>query len=105
MRSPWTPAWIGTHGSYGRHADAVAAYQQALARYRDLGAQYNEADTLVRLGDTHQASGDTGAARDRWRDALAILTDLDHPNAEQVQGRLRDSDDNGFDVPSPAACR
>jgi hypothetical protein len=43
---------------------------------------------LVHLGDTHDASGDTDAARDCWRAALAILTDLDYPDAEQVRARL-----------------
>jgi hypothetical protein len=45
----------------------------------------------VHLGDTYAAGGDTGAARDRLREALAILTDLDHPEAEGLRARLRDA--------------
>jgi len=75
----------------GRHTDAVASYRQALTLYRDHGDRYYEADTLVRLGETQHASGDDDAARDTWRAALAILTDLDHPDAEQVQARLRNA--------------
>jgi tetratricopeptide (TPR) repeat protein len=87
------------HHHLGRYADAVACYHQALTLFRDLGNRYNEADTLVHLGDTCDASGDTGAARARWRVALAILTDLDHADAEQVHARLCNGDDGGFDVP------
>lgn len=43
---------------------------------------------LVRLGEAHDANGDTDAARERWREALAILTELDHRDATQVWARL-----------------
>jgi tetratricopeptide (TPR) repeat protein/transcriptional regulator with XRE-family HTH domain len=89
MGEAWTWDSLGVaYHHLGRHTDAIAAHQQALALFRDLGDRYNEADTLVHLGDTHDASGDTGTARDCWRAALAILTDLDYPDAEQVRARL-----------------
>jgi hypothetical protein len=36
-------------------------------------------------------SGETDPTLDCWREALAILTDLDHPDAEQVRARVRDA--------------
>jgi tetratricopeptide (TPR) repeat protein len=85
----WDSLGVAYH-HVGRHPDAVAAYQHALTLFRELGNRYNEADTLVHLGDTYDAGGDTGAARDSWRAALAILTDLDHGDADQVRARLPD---------------
>jgi Tfp pilus assembly protein PilF len=55
---------------------------------RRLGDRYQEADTLGNLGDTHLATGDSHAARDAWQRALAILDELDHPEAEQVRDKL-----------------
>jgi tetratricopeptide (TPR) repeat protein len=86
----WDSLGVAYH-HLGRHTDAIAACQQALTLLRDQGNRYNEADTLVHLGDAYHARGDTGAARDTWRAALAILTDLDHPDAEQLRTRLRDA--------------
>jgi hypothetical protein len=44
---------------------------------------------LDHLGDTHAAAGDPGAARAAWQQALAILTELDHPDAERLRGKLQ----------------
>jgi tetratricopeptide (TPR) repeat protein/transcriptional regulator with XRE-family HTH domain len=86
----WDSVGVAYH-HLGRHADAIACYQQALTLFRDNGYRYYEAGTLVNLGDTYQSSRDISAARDCWRAALAILTDLHHPDAEQVRARLRDA--------------
>jgi tetratricopeptide (TPR) repeat protein len=72
----------------GRYAEAIACYQHALDLHRDLGVRYDEADALTHLGDTHHAAGDPGAARDSWQRALTILTDLAHPDADQVRAKL-----------------
>jgi predicted negative regulator of RcsB-dependent stress response len=42
---------------------------------------------LVSLGDSYEAAGDTQAARDAWQQALAILDDLQHPDAERIRGK------------------
>jgi len=76
------------HHHLGQYPDAVHAYQRALTLSRGLGVRYPEADTLVRLGDTHLAAGDRQAADIVWRQALAILVELDHANAESVRDRL-----------------
>ena len=50
------------------------------------------AEILTHIGDAHRAARDLRGARDTWREALAILHDLDHPDASQVRDRLRDLD-------------
>jgi DNA-binding SARP family transcriptional activator/tetratricopeptide (TPR) repeat protein len=71
----------------GDHGQAAECYRRALDLFRDLGDRYDEATTLVHLGDTYHASGDP-SARTAWRQALDILTDLDHPDAADVGATL-----------------
>lgn len=68
--------------------EALACYRQALGLYRQLGDRMNEAVTLRQLGETQHAGGDSAAARESWRQALDILTDLDHPDADRVRALL-----------------
>jgi hypothetical protein len=70
----WTGCWTGR--------------DYALRLYRDLTDRYYESDTLTHLGDTHLAVGDPDAARAAWRQALTILDDLDHPDAQNVRAKL-----------------
>lgn len=51
-------------------------------------ARYNQADTFDHLGRTHHAAGQLAAAHRAWYQALAILDDLQHPDAAQVRARL-----------------
>jgi tetratricopeptide (TPR) repeat protein len=71
------------HHHRGRHAQAITCYQHALDLYRAFGDRYFEAHTLSR-----HAAGHLHAARDAWQEALTILDDLDHPDAEQVRAKL-----------------
>jgi tetratricopeptide (TPR) repeat protein len=76
----------------GQHSKAISCYRRALDLFRDLGDRYNQAEILTHIGDTHRAARDLRGARDTWQEAHAILHDLDHPDASQVRGRLRDLD-------------
>ncbi|SDZ50880.1 DNA-binding transcriptional activator of the SARP family [Asanoa ishikariensis] len=67
---------------------AIRCYQQAVDLYRELADAYNQAVTLADFGDTHQDAGDADAARLAWREALRILTQIDHPDADDVRARL-----------------
>jgi tetratricopeptide (TPR) repeat protein len=78
------------HHHLGHHQQAIAYYQRALDLRRDLGVRYFEAETLTHLGDTHHAAANIKAARDAWQDALTILEELDHLDADQVRTRLHD---------------
>jgi tetratricopeptide (TPR) repeat protein/transcriptional regulator with XRE-family HTH domain len=77
----------------GNLAEAVACYQRALSLYPEGGDRFGYADTLSRLGDTHLAIGDRDLARQAWQQALAILDDLQHPDAGKVRDKLRGSGD------------
>ena len=52
---------------------------------------------LVHLGDAYHAAGEPDHARQAWQEALAILEDLNHSDADQVRARLRG------EVPPPTA--
>jgi DNA-binding SARP family transcriptional activator len=72
----------------GLHAEATALYRDAVVLWRRLGDRGFLAVTIADLGDAYHASGDTAAARQSWQQALAIMTDLHHPQADQVHARL-----------------
>ncbi|GIE97601.1 BTAD domain-containing putative transcriptional regulator [Paractinoplanes rishiriensis] len=72
----------------GSHDAGMRSYREAVAVFREVGDRYNEADTLTRLGDAHLLAADPRGAGACWRDALDILTDLDHPNALEVRAKL-----------------
>ena len=72
----------------GNFAEAVGCYQHALRLLRQTGDRSQEAGTLIHLGDTHEAAGQLGLARESWRQALAILENLEHPDADKVRAKL-----------------
>ncbi|MER7442569.1 AfsR/SARP family transcriptional regulator [Micromonospora avicenniae] len=76
------------HHHLGQHDRAVALYEQALERYREVSSRYYESRTLTRLGELHLAAGDPPLAGRTWRQALAILDELTHPDADQLRDRL-----------------
>jgi tetratricopeptide (TPR) repeat protein/transcriptional regulator with XRE-family HTH domain len=72
----------------GHHRAAASCYQSALSLFRELRDRFNEAEILAHLGDTCQAAENIPDARDAWQQALRILDDLNHPDADQVRARL-----------------
>ena len=74
----------------GHYSQAIAHYEQALPAYADAGDRYLRAQTLIHLGETHRANGDQEATRDFWQQALAVLSDLHHPDAAPIRARLHD---------------
>lgn len=56
----------------GRHAEAVGHYRQAILAHRSLGDAYEEANTLSGVAEAHHALGESEAAREAWREALAL---------------------------------
>jgi tetratricopeptide (TPR) repeat protein/transcriptional regulator with XRE-family HTH domain len=72
----------------GNFGAAAARYECALPLCHDIGTRYNEAEVLIHLGDARHASGELPRAREAWRQALAILEDMQHPDADQVRAKL-----------------
>jgi len=80
----------------GQHTEAAACFVRAFELFRELDARYYQAEILGHLGDAEQARGQSGAAADAYRQALDILTELHHPDADAMKARLRRSG-----VPAP----
>jgi tetratricopeptide (TPR) repeat protein len=76
------------HLHLGHHAEAIACYQQAFEVHGDAGDLRDSAAILIRLGEAHQAAADPSAAKVTWQRALAILDDLQHPDAREVKSKL-----------------
>jgi tetratricopeptide (TPR) repeat protein/transcriptional regulator with XRE-family HTH domain len=93
----WDSLGYAYHHS-GRHVEACRCYQRALVLRRSLDDRFNEAETLTHLGDIHDAAGNPAAARSAWQQARDILTDLDHPDADQVRARLARAQRRGLDT-------
>jgi tetratricopeptide (TPR) repeat protein len=85
----------------GRHAEAAACYQRALSGFRELGDRFNEADALTHLGDTCLAADELWRARNAWQQALELLDDLHHPDADKVRAKLADTNDHAARNPGP----
>ena len=77
------------HFHLREHSKAVRCYQQSLRLFRELADRPNEADVLVHLGDAQEAAGDLAEANNAWQLAFVILSNLRHPDTENVRAKLR----------------
>lgn len=71
---------------------AQAAALEGIGILHDLGETWLTAPPLDNLGDVYHAAGDDDAARDSWKQAIAILDDSQAPGADEVRQKLRDLD-------------
>ncbi|SDD75456.1 ATP-binding protein [Glycomyces harbinensis] len=76
------------HHRRGDRDQALFHYQRARELHQALGDRYNEADTLSHLGDLHASLGAHGAALEAWRQALTILEELQHSDAECIRALI-----------------
>ena len=81
-------ALAGEATSLGELDEALACYRRALASFRDQHDRQYEAIVLGHIGDAEQAADRPRPARDAWRRALGILTELDHPDADGIRAKL-----------------
>ena len=76
------------HHHLGDHAESAACYRRALDLFREIGDRWGQATTLDHIGEAHHAAGDAQQARAVWEESLAILDDIQHPDAGQVRAKL-----------------
>lgn len=84
-------AWesLGVIHEHTRDAgQAITCYQRSLALHRLLADRYLTTKLLTHLGDVYRAAGTIDAACNAWEEALGILDNLGHPDADQVRARL-----------------
>jgi len=70
------------------HTEALACYSRSLEKFRELGDRLSQAEVLTHLGDTYLVSDRREAARDAWQEALRLLADLGHSDADQIRAKL-----------------
>jgi len=61
---------------------------EVLVIYREISDKAGTAEALTGLGDAQHARGDVRAARATWRQALAILSDVQSADVQPIQARL-----------------
>ena len=76
------------HENLDHETDAINCYEKALELNQRIGSRYWEATMLDRLADLYHAHGQHARARDARHNALTILNNLHHPDAENVQAKL-----------------
>jgi tetratricopeptide (TPR) repeat protein len=77
------------HHRRGETGEALDCYRQALKLHRTVGHRYDEAYVLIHIGETQSTTGEAHLAAETWQQAHAILTELDHPDAEALRTKLR----------------
>ncbi|MGO9082419.1 MAG: ATP-binding protein [Streptosporangiaceae bacterium] len=88
----------------GRPADARTEHAAAHGLAAQAGERYEQARAHAGLASACQASGNARKAHHHWREALALYTDLDAPEADQVRAQLAiDNHDHDHDHDMPAA--
>ena len=72
----------------GQFDTALDHYERASVLAWQAGERYHRARAMDGMARCHRALGRPERARERWLDALAIFTDLDHRDADQVRAAL-----------------
>lgn len=76
------------HHGLGHHRQAIAWYRRLVDLHRAQGDRHFLAETLILLGEVHRDVYEPQSLRDAWQQALVILDELGHPDAEQLRTRL-----------------
>jgi DNA-binding SARP family transcriptional activator/tetratricopeptide (TPR) repeat protein len=78
----------------GNFAEAAACYERAVGIARVAGDRIYEAEALIHLGETRLADRHPNRAREAWQQALIILDDIHHPDADEVRAKLAGTSDH-----------
>jgi len=71
-----------------QYEDSLANLQKSLALARETGTRLTQADVLDAMGDVNADLGDATNAARRYEEALEVLVDLGHRNADRVRDKL-----------------
>jgi tetratricopeptide (TPR) repeat protein len=77
------------YANLGETRKAIAYYEQQLGITRKIGDRHGEGNALANMGLALRAT-DPELARTNWRQALAIFTAIEDPNAARVTSLLGD---------------
>lgn len=72
----------------GRYDEGVACMRLAVEMFFTRGELYEAADVLNQLGVVFLKAGDRAQARDCWLHSARVLTELSHPDADDVRAKL-----------------
>jgi len=93
-----------TYLALQRFDETIDYCQQSMVVQRKLGDRHGESETLRIYAAVSVATGHLAEAHQSWRRALAILEDLNHPDASKVRARLAAADiDNSGQSGIPSA--
>jgi tetratricopeptide (TPR) repeat protein len=87
----------------GRLDEAISCLRTAVGLIEALRTGYYQTTMLVHLGDAYYAARQRPQARQAWQEALAILEDLNHSDADQVRARLDGEEPPVPGVPATSA--
>ncbi len=77
------------HLHLGDHRQSISCYERAIDLLFELGAPALAATVLRDTGDAYRLVDDAAAARPHYTRALAILEELEDPEADQLRLRLK----------------
>jgi tetratricopeptide (TPR) repeat protein len=77
------------HEHLGDNAQAIACYRAAADLFHDAGYRIIEARVLRSLGETYLNDDDVEPARAALRQAVRILDEFDHPDADEIRTVLK----------------
>ncbi|WP_328645048.1 tetratricopeptide repeat protein [Amycolatopsis sp. NBC_00348] len=72
----------------GRLAEGIACISESVEMFFTMGEHYEAADVLSQLGTIHLRQGDGALARECWVRSARLLTELGHPDADDVRAKL-----------------
>ncbi|MGH8875839.1 MAG: AfsR/SARP family transcriptional regulator [Stackebrandtia sp.] len=78
------------HHRLGEPGRAFEFYQRANDGDRVRGDRLSMASSWERMGDVKHSTGDEAAAVSLWRQALAMLDEIGHPDAEPLRAKIQD---------------
>ena len=73
----------------GAYPSALSTYRAGLAMCHDAGARLTEAEIHEKMARIHVETGDAASARAEYEQALTMLEELHHRDAERIRALLR----------------